>query len=75
MRTERYYELAWKVRDAIDDAGIKLDLDCPCDRAILSECGLTPEETFEFLALYDAIRADDDEDTRRVVLPITESTI
>jgi len=74
MRTERYYELAWKVRDNLDDAGIKLDLSCPCDRAILSECGLTPEETFEFLALYDAIQANEDEPTRRIVLPTTEST-
>lgn len=72
MRTKRYYELAWKVRDAIDDAGIKLDLDCPCDRAILSECGLTASEALEFLSLWDAIRDEErtNETTRRVVLGV-----
>jgi hypothetical protein len=67
MRTNRYYELAWKVRDNIDEAGIKLDLNCPCDRAILSECGLTPSEVLEFLGLWDAGQSSDrlEDETRR----------
>jgi hypothetical protein len=68
MRTNRYYELAWKVRDYVDAAGFSLDLSDPCDRAILSECGLTSEEAFEFLSLWDSIQDDDRrfDDTRRV---------
>lgn len=69
MRTQRYYELAAKVRDNMDDCGIKLDLNCPCDRSILSECGLTEEEVFEFLSLYDAIQCDTDDDTVVTQLP------
>lgn len=66
-RTNRYFELAHKVRANLDDAGLRLDLDCPCDRAILSECGLTPEEAFEFLALWDTVQAEDRrfDETRR----------
>ena len=63
MRTQRYYELAAKVRDNLDDCGIRLDLTCPCDRAILEECGLTKAEAFEFLSLFDAIECDNDDDT------------
>lgn len=68
LRTPRYFELAWKVRNNLDDAGIKLDLNCPCDRAILSECGLTEGEAFEFLSLWDAVQDEDRrfDDTRRV---------
>lgn len=71
-RTKRYYELAWKVRNNMDEAGIKLDLDCPCDRAILSECGLTEAEAFEFLSLWDDVQAEDRrfEDTRKVNLDV-----
>lgn len=71
-RTHRYYELAHKVRANLDDAGVKLDLSCPCDRAILSECGLTSDEAFEFLSLWDDIQDEDRrfDDTRRV--PVSE---
>ena len=58
-RTLRYYKLAWKVRDSLDADGISLDLNCPCDRAILDECGLTPKEAAEFLTLWDEIQAED----------------
>jgi len=69
----RYNELARKVRDDIEESGIKLALNCPADRAILSECGLTAEEVFEFLALFDARVEEswfgrDDEDTVRVTV-------
>lgn len=66
--TLRYYELAAKVRENLDECGIRLDLNCPCDRAILTECGLTPAEAFEFLALFDAKQNDFEDDTRRVEL-------
>jgi hypothetical protein len=68
MRTERYYELAAKLTKDMDECGIKLDLDCPCDRAILTECGLTAEESLEFLGLFDAIQCDTDDDTARFVV-------
>lgn len=63
MRNERYYELAAKVRDNLDECGIRLDLNNPCDRAILDVCGLTKEEAFELLSLFDAIQCDTDDDT------------
>jgi len=68
MRTERYYQLEAKVRRNLDDCGIKLDLHCPCDRAILTECGLTPEEALEFLSLFDADEYDCQDDTRRAAV-------
>lgn len=68
MNSLRYYELAAKLDDEIHESGIRLDLNCPCDRAILSECGLTAEEAFEFLALFDAQNYDGEDDTRRVVV-------
>lgn len=68
--TERYYELAAKVRENLDECGIALDLNHPADRAILDECGLTREEAFEFLSLFDERQVSDDvqDDTRRVVV-------
>jgi hypothetical protein len=65
MTTKRYYELAAKLDDEIYEVGIKLDLNCPCDRAILSECGLTPEEAFELLSLWDEAHDESEEETRR----------
>ena len=65
MTNARYNELSLRLRAETEESGVKLDLNCPCDRAILSECGLTPEETFEFLALFDAMWDDGDDDTIR----------
>ena len=65
MTTHRYYELAAKLDDEVHECGIKLDLNCPCDRAILSECGLTTEEAFEFLSLWDEAHGEIEEETRR----------
>ena len=72
MRTMRYYELAAKVRDNADECGIQLDLTCACDRAILTECGLTAEEAFEFLALFDSIECDNDDETVRTEVPCVQ---
>lgn len=69
MRTKRYYELAAKISKEMDESGIKLDLNCPCDRAILTEFGLTDKESFEFLSLFDAIECDNDEPTIRTEVP------
>lgn len=64
----RYTELSTLVRRETEESGIKLDLNCPCDRAILSECGLTEGEVFELLSLYDLRWGDVADDTRRIVV-------
>lgn len=68
----RYNELVRRVLDDTEECGIKLDLNHPADRAILSECGLTEGEAFELLSLFDR-RWDDvsDDDTVRVEVPLT----
>lgn len=67
LQASRYIELTKKLLDDLN--GIKLDLSDPCDRAILNVCGLTDEETFELLSLFDALNApdlDELDDTKRV---------
>ena len=57
LQASRYIELSKKLLKDLN--GIKLDLSDPCDRSILNVCGLTDEETFELLSLYDALNAPD----------------
>lgn len=45
---KRYATLVEKVQDD----GIELDLNCPCDRSILDEC-ISSDEARELLALHD----------------------
>lgn len=47
---KRYAELV----SLVQDDGIDLDLDCPCDRSILDVC-VSDEEARELLALHDRI--------------------
>jgi len=67
IQAARYIELSKKLQKDLN--GIKVDLDDPCDRAILEVCNLSKSETFELLSLHDALHApdlDDMEDTKRI---------
>lgn len=50
MKIDRYEHL--KARATSE---VSLDLEDPCDRAILTECGLSEEEAAELVQLHDEL--------------------
>lgn len=50
MRNDRYKHLVRRL-----DQDINIDLSDPCDRAILTECGLDEYEANELCQLHDAL--------------------